>query len=122
MSDPVLFRSVYIIHRDPGSSAKVFVLSFCSCLCKLVHGEDNGVLYNEAIVQWHHLAKSRSRIVEILISKISKDLCTVKPSQHQILAHYRRFEVCRVSRPLLTMDKIACMYIRTIIIFLKKCD
>ena len=56
-------------------------------------------LHNEAIVQWHHLARSLNRTVEILISEISKDLCTVKPSQHQILAHYRRFEVCRVSRP-----------------------
>ena len=43
-------------------------------------------LHNEAIVQWPHLAKSLNRTVEILISKISKDLCVVKPSQHQILA------------------------------------
>ena len=58
-------------------------------------------LHNEAIVQWHHLAKLLNRTVEILIRKISKDLCTVKLSQHQILAHYRRFEVCQVSRPCL---------------------
>ena len=44
-------------------------------------------LHIEAIVQWHHLAQSLNRNVEILISKISKVLCTVKPSQHQILAH-----------------------------------
>ena len=49
-------------------------------------------LHNEAIVQWHHLAKSLNHTVEILISKTSKDLCTMKPSQHQISAHYRRLK------------------------------
>jgi hypothetical protein len=31
----------------------------------------------------------------LIISKISIDLCTIKPSQHKTVAHYRRFEVCQ---------------------------
>ena len=44
--------------------------------------------YNEAVHQKRCLTKSLNRTVEILIGKISKDLCTVKPTQHKILAHY----------------------------------
>ena len=66
-----------------GNSAKVFIVSFCACLCKLVHvhGEDDRFLYDEAIVQWY-------RTIEILINKLSKDWCTVKQTQNHILAHY----------------------------------
>ena len=42
-----------------------------------------------------------NRTAERLIGKISKDLCTVNTTPHKILANYKRFEVCRVSRPCL---------------------
>ena len=50
------------------------------------------------IVQKHCLAEALNRTIEILISKISKDLHKVKPTQHKVVVHYKRFEVRRVSR------------------------
>ena len=35
--------------------------------------------YNEAIVQYHCLSKALKHSTEILMGKISKDLCMVKP-------------------------------------------
>ena len=52
--------------------------------------------YNKATVQYRRIAESLNRTVGILMSKISKDLCTVRLSQHRIVAHYKRFEVPRV--------------------------
>ena len=57
--------------------------------------------YNEAILRQRCLTKSLTRTVEILIGEISKDLCMVKRNRHKVLAHYKRFEVRRVSRPCL---------------------
>ena len=57
--------------------------------------------HNEAIVQQGRLAKSFDRTIEILTGKTSKDLCTVKPTQHKIVTHYKRFEVRQVFRPYL---------------------
>ena len=62
--------------------------------------------YDEAIVQQRCLAEVQNRTVEILISKISKDSCTVKPTQHKVVAYYKRFEVRRVPRPCL--DWLCC--------------
>ena len=61
------------------------------------------VWYNEEIVYQRCLSEAVDRTVEILISKISIDLCLVKATQHKIATHYKRFEVCRVSRKCLDL-------------------
>ena len=80
-----------------------FCSMFLFMLCRLAHahGEDNEFQHNEAINQQRSLAESLNRIAEILIDKILKDLCTVKELQHNVVAHCKRFEICRVSRPCL---------------------
>ena len=52
-------------------------------------------------LETEHSTEAFNRTIEMLISKISKDLCTVKPAQHKMIAPYKRFEVRRVSRPCL---------------------
>ena len=50
-------------------------------LRRLVHGEDNDFLYFYFCV-----AKALDRTIETVMSKISKDLCTVKLTRHIIAA------------------------------------
>ena len=54
--------------------------------------------YN-GIIQQQRLGLIAQPCCLILILEKQKDLCTGGPSQHENAAHYRRFEVCRVSRP-----------------------
>ena len=61
------------------SEGQDYFSSFCPCLCRLVHGEDN-----------NFLAESLNRTEEILTGKHSNDLHTLNPSKHKIVAHSNR--------------------------------
>ena len=78
-------QSRYGLETRPTSLFYIFVRVYAElCTVKAMN-----FWYNEAF----------NRTIEILVSKISKDLCTVKPAQHKMIAHYKRFEVRQVSRP-----------------------
>ena len=54
-----------------------------------------------AIIQYQRLGLIAQPCCLNMNKRKTKDLCTGGPSQHQNAARYKRFEVCRVSRPYL---------------------
>ena len=91
-------QSRYGLETRPTSLFYLFVRVYAdSCRVKTMN------FWYEVMVQKRCLSEALSRTIEILIGKISKKLCTAKPTQHshKIVAYFKRFEVRRVSRPYL---------------------
>jgi hypothetical protein len=90
-----------------GNSAKVFVLSFCSCLCSFVHGARSmKTLYFSTMNESSNTnvsVQSFNHACYLNINKPkTKDVHSVQcTAQHKLPAHYNHFEVYWVSRPCL---------------------